>query len=68
VKTRDPERIPRILEKVRQYWNTYPDLRFTQLAFGITLKGDPFYVEDEEVEKRLDSFIKGGKGFDKIYM
>lgn len=47
---RDPKRIETVMEKVREYWLTYPDLRFFQmiecLKSDMGLEGDQFYLED----------------------
>lgn len=60
---RDPQRIDRIINKLRKYWKTYPDLRLCQMIFNVATQlseemGDMFYVEDDEFEKRLDQKIK----------
>jgi hypothetical protein len=59
---RDPKRIPRILEKLRQLWEQSPDLRLGQLVENCKsfseLPGAPtFYLEDDEMEKGIDAFI-----------
>ena len=53
---RDPDRIPRILEKLRAYWEANPDLRLCQIVSNLNPSGtpDPFYVEDDVIEKALD--------------
>jgi uncharacterized protein YihD (DUF1040 family) len=53
--SRDPERIPRILEVLRQRWELEPDLRLCQLIVNATGRTAPevFYVEDEELEAAL---------------
>ena len=67
---RDPERIDRILKKIGDKWKEQPDLRLLQLLivmlggtnirydlakeFDVVLKPDPFYIEDEVLEKALD--------------
>lgn len=62
---RDPERIERILGKLRKHWNRYPDQRFWQILFNanahlynddMTVR-DPYYIEDDELEEALDSFF-----------
>jgi hypothetical protein len=59
---RDPKRIPRILEKLRLIWEHNPDYRLGQLVENFkrdsTLPGAPtFYLEDDEMEKGIDTFI-----------
>ena len=67
---RDPERIDRILKKIGDKWKEQPDLRLLQFLivmlggknirydlareFDVVLKPDPFYIEDEVLEKTLD--------------
>lgn len=58
---RDPKRIDRILEKIKDFWKAYPDWRIGQLIFNLTSSSgaeDVFYVEDEIIEKELDKKIK----------
>lgn len=50
---RDPNRIIPILEKLKEYWLKYPDLRLCQIIVNIA--GDnPFYIEDYVFGDRLD--------------
>jgi hypothetical protein len=53
---RDPERIPRILEKLGKLWLRYPDMRLGQLLNNAkgTDGADLFYLEDDVLEKRID--------------
>jgi len=56
---KEPERIDRIIEKLRKTWKTNPDLRLCQLVFNIaTRRGthdmDIFYVEDDVFEAILN--------------
>lgn len=56
---RDFRRIGRILTKVRQVWEIHPDLRLTQLIMNaLKMNEDPYYVEDDKLEKALDEYIK----------
>lgn len=60
---RDPQRIDRVLDKIRSYWLAHPDLRLCQIiATIIATNGykheDIFYVEDEEFEKAIDGILK----------
>lgn len=58
---RDPKRIERILGKLQDLWLAYPDLRFCQLMGNATYPiEDPFYLEDELFEKRIDDIIATG--------
>ena len=56
---RDPERIPKVLEALRQVWEQHPDLRLGQI---VVIAGKPkvacpeiFYLEDDEFVKGLAS-------------
>jgi hypothetical protein len=57
MKTRNPDRIPKILTLMGQVWMENPDLRFFQLLTSLGFlepKGDgtiedPFYLEDDEI-------------------
>jgi len=53
---RDPQRIDKVLAKVREVWKTYPDLRLLQLLLN-TLPKDSmaYYLEDDELLKRIDA-------------
>lgn len=59
---RNPDRIPRILEKLGKLWQKYPDMRLGQLlqnargAEGTEL----FYLEDDVLEKRIDEGFGNG--------
>lgn len=60
---RDPERIERMLEKVRTIWNRSPDLRLLQLLINAQQSSyhgglDSYSVEDHAVEEGLDWLIK----------
>jgi len=63
---RDPQRIARIVEKLRQLWLSYPDQRLGQLVENVTsasrYHGSTFQVEDEEIEEALDLVLAGGWG------
>lgn len=48
-KMRDPDRIPIILDKLRNLWQKYPDLRLGQLITMFFGNKDIFYIEDDKV-------------------
>lgn len=52
---RDPARIDRILAYVARLWHKDPDLRLIQLLLYVASKRipDPFYLEDDELERLL---------------
>jgi len=52
---RDPERIDRILDKVRKIWKQHPELRLMQLLGNCFEGADHYYKEDEVLEPLLDS-------------
>ena len=57
---RDPKRIDRILSMIKVLWVTQPQLRLHQLLGNLYPDNpDLFYIEDEELEKRLKLQIKG---------
>lgn len=59
---RDPNRINRMVEKLRAAWLSHPDMRLTQLvesAASLGEEGDKvgrtvFYIEDDASERGLD--------------
>ena len=54
---RDPKRIKRIINKVEELWKVNPDWRLTQLIMNVlSMNSDPYYIEDEQLEKALDDF------------
>lgn len=56
---RDPKRIERILAKIKEIWLKSPDLRLTQLIMNtLKMNEDPYYVEDDILEKVLDEYSK----------
>ena len=63
---RDPTRIDRILALVAALWHKDPELRLIQLLLYVSSKsphiqanspGDPFYLEDEELERLLREIV-----------
>jgi hypothetical protein len=58
---RDPERIDRILGKLKTHWEEHPDMRLGQLLSNISpdFEQNPFYTEDDELEKEMDSYLYG---------
>ena len=55
---RDPARIDKILNILKSYWKTYPDLRFMQMIVNIVGDEDQFFLEDDDFEKFLKRAIK----------
>jgi hypothetical protein len=60
---RDPERIDRMIEHLRQLWHAHPDQRLGQLLCNV-LQGDlePWLVEDDATERKLRWALIGGLG------
>jgi hypothetical protein len=59
---RDPTRIDRMVELLREAWRRFPDQRLTQLVINAADTkhncGPVFYLEDTEMEKKLEALIK----------
>jgi uncharacterized protein YihD (DUF1040 family) len=59
---RDINRIDPIIDKLREVWKQYPDLRLTQLMWELGRSEYTFfYVEDKYIEEKLDRCISRGK-------
>jgi len=58
---RDPERIPEILNKLKEIWEKYPDLRLGQLISNMSDRSPwpLFYIEDDEFIERMEEFYQG---------
>ncbi len=59
-KPRDSDRIPRILAKFEKIWKSAPDSRMLQMVSNLQVNifDNPFYLEDDVLEERLDNYIK----------
>ena len=58
---RDLNRIDKFCDKLKTIWHQVPDWRFGQLMLNFFSNIDStfgFYVEDEELFKALDEYIK----------
>jgi uncharacterized protein YihD (DUF1040 family) len=64
---RDPKRIDKLVELLREAWQLDPDFRLTQLVMVISDKPDNlgalWHVEDDIMEQKLRSFIAGRTRF-----
>ena len=62
---RDPNRIDRVLELLREAWHLQPDFRLTQLVMVVTDKPEDgsaaWHTEDDTMEQKLRAFIGGLK-------
>lgn len=56
---RDPDRIDPFLEKLREYWTMFPDLRFGQMIHVLGL--DSFNREDNDSLDLIDNRIRWSK-------
>jgi len=53
---RNPERIKRILNKIRKLWEETPDQRFGQMMInnGLMPDGELWHIEDTTWEEHID--------------
>ena len=54
---RDVERIPKVLDKIKEIWLRYLDLRLCQLLENTKPENlnDMYYIEDEDLLKLLEA-------------
>ncbi len=67
---RDVNRIDRILNQIKAYWHTYPDMRLAQIISNINSKArerqdlpedlDVFFLEDDQLEQTLRELLRAG--------
>lgn len=58
---RDIKRIDRMLDKIKGYWGTNPDMRFYQMMINLGLIEDKieyWRMEDDVLEKHIDKMLK----------
>lgn len=55
-KSRDPERIKPMLEKLEEAWSLYPDMRLGQLIAVCASCDNIFGIEDEDLYKRIQMY------------
>ncbi|HET9893200.1 MAG TPA: hypothetical protein VFQ42_22170 [Mycobacterium sp.] len=63
--SRDPARIDRMCDLLRQLWHKHPDQRMGQLVANVTDFNDfaqLFNIEDDITERKLTAAIEGGFG------
>jgi uncharacterized protein YihD (DUF1040 family) len=62
---RNPDRIDRILELLKEAWRNEPDFRLTQLIMVVSDKpqdaGALWHMEDDAIESNLRSYIEAYK-------
>lgn len=64
---RSPERIAPILEKIKEAWMLYPDMRLGQLLATCTKSANISGVEDDEMLKGIEKYIDSMKEALGIY-
>ena len=60
---RDVSRIDKFLDELEDIWKTHcPDWRFGQMISNVlnTFDIDPFFIEEEEMIKRIRNFFEKG--------
>lgn len=62
---RDPKRIPKILNEIKNIWEKHPDLRLGQLIINSSRKAFLFYLEDDDLLKNLKELEKNLDNSDK---
>lgn len=55
---RNPERIIPLCERLAEAWEKLPDLRLGQLLVDSLGGKDPFYIEDEDLIRMLERFVR----------
>ena len=55
---RDPKRIEKVLSTIRRIWYKNPDLRLCQMIGNVVDSINMYYVEDDELIKRLEDLEK----------
>lgn len=58
---KDPKRINRILELIRNIWEKKPNMRLCQVIGNCFPAGDLYYKEDDILEKSLKGVYKNEK-------
>ena len=58
---RDPDRIPKVCERLAELWNKVPDWRLGQLFCNIQRfeNRDLFFFEDEDLIKAIEKYLEG---------
>lgn len=59
---RNPERIPKIIKELEEFWKQNPDWRLGQvisnLSYELIANNDPFYMEDSNLLELLKTYNK----------
>ena len=56
---RDPKRIDRICDLLKILWKQVPDWRLGQLISNVIEQQSLYFIEDEDMEKLLECYLKG---------
>lgn len=56
---RDPKRIRKILSKLEELWNKYPDMRFGQLLINFVYLHEKaiWFEEDDKLLEKIEEMI-----------
>ena len=46
-----------MLALLEVYWNQYPDLRLGQIVCNFSTNTDPYYIEDNELQRRIEEAL-----------
>ena len=59
---RNPERIPKIIKELEEFWKQNPNWRLGQvisnLSYELMANNDPFYMEDSNLLELLKTYNK----------
>lgn len=56
-RSRNPDRIRPMLEKLEKSWNLYPDMRLGQLIAVCAGRDSVFGIEDDKMLERIQGYI-----------
>ena len=56
---RDPNRIDKVLNEIKEIWKKYPDLRLGQLLCNVLRDPALYYVEDNDLVEYIKAYYKG---------
>lgn len=59
---RDPKRIDKVCDELKEIWSELPDWRFFQLMVNFMRAcGDPFFIEDDRAMEILRGYVDAVK-------